>query len=352
MAETTMNRLYYSLSEPSAFSSAARLLKAVRQFHPRVTRSKVEAWLRRQDTYTLHRQASRKLRAEPRVYAKHIDDQWCVDLCDMNNIAQYNDGCRYILTCIDVLSKFAWAENVKSKAGKAVASAMERILLSTTRRPKRIQSDKGTEFYNPHFRELLAKNGAKHFSSNSRHKASVVERFNRSLKNIIYKSFTTRQSYNWISILNDVLGVYNNRYHRSIGCKPADVNTSNEKVIWRRLYSIKPPTGKLLKRGQLVRISKIKRQFEKGYLPNYTEEIFRIEKVHLGTPHQYKLEDLLGESIKGKFVAEELSLVDKDIDEVWKIEEVIKRDKRGRYFVKWLGFPTKFNSWVNSIQIL
>lgn len=352
MVEATLTRLYYSLTEPSALSGITRLYRAVKKHHPKVNRSDVEAWLRKQDTYTLHRPAHRKLRAEPRVYVKHVDDQWCIDLCDMSNIAVHNDGYRYMLTCIDVLSKFAWAEKVKRKNRNDVTEAMQRILLSTPRRPKRIESDKGTEFYNSQFRVLLDSVGAEHFSSNSRHKASVVERFNRTIKNLLYRSFSARNSYNWIDVLQDAVNLYNNRYHRSIKTAPSKVTLANEKLVWERLYSSKPRPGKLLEQGQLVRISKIKRMFEKGYLPNYTEEVFKIVAVKKGLPHRYELEDLLGESIKGRFVAEELSPVDKKADDVWKIEKVIKRDKNGRYFVKWLGFPSKFNSWVDSIQVV
>lgn len=347
-----MNRLYYSLDEPSALSSVTRLLNAVKETHPGTTRDQVEAWLRKQDTYTMHKPARRKLKAGPRVYVKHIDDQWCVDLCDMSNIALHNDGHRYILTCIDVLSKFAWGIEVKNKSGKCVTDAMERILSTTSRRPKRIESDKGSEFYNANFQALLQQECATHFSSNSRHKSSVVERFNRTLKTLLYRSFTARNSYNWTNVLQSIIAVYNNRKHRSIGTKPAAVCLDNEKLIWKRLYAKKTADGKLFQVGQLVRISKVKSHFEKGYLPNYTEEVFKISGVHRKSPIQYSLVDLLGEDIKGKFVSEELSPVDKESNDVWKIEKVIRRDRKGRYFVKWLGFPQKFNSWVDSVLVI
>jgi transposase InsO family protein len=352
MVEATLEKLYYSLDEPSALSGINRLYTAARKLHPQLQRTDVEKWLEKQDTYTLHKPARRKLRTEPRVFVKHIDDQWGIDLCEMGNIARFNDGQRYILTCIDILSKYAWAVPVKSKDGSSVKNAFSEILKSTSRRPKRVESDKGKEFYNAPFQRLLQEHGIAHFSSNSRHKCSVVERFNRTLKSLLYKHFAAGNTYNWISILENVLGIYNNRYHRSIKTAPANVSRQNEAAIHRVLYKQKPKSGRLLKIDQLVRISKVKKIFEKGYLPNYTEEVFKINKVHdKRAPHRYELEDLLGEQIEGKFVSDELSLVRKDEADMWKIEKVLKRDRNGRYFVKWYGFPDKFNSWVDQIQL-
>jgi transposase InsO family protein len=343
----TLTTLYHD--SPAAFSSAHRLYLAARRTNPKVTLKHVEKWLRGQDAYTLHRRANRRIRAEPRVYAKGIDKQWAMDLCDMSRLARWNDGNRYILTCIDVFSKFAWAQPLRNKGAVTVAEALRKILAATERQPVRIETDKGTEFYNVHFRRLCREVGAEHFSSNSRHKSAVVERFNRTLKTILYRMFTQSRTYEWVERLEKALYIYNNRYHRSIKMKPVDVHQGNAEEVYQNLYGTQPSTGKLLEQGQLVRISKVKHIFEKGYLPNYTEEVFRITTVKPGRPHQYVLTDLLEEELEGNFVSEELSPVDKDDDAIWRIEKVIKRDRNGRYFVKWLGFPAKFNSWVDQI---
>lgn len=349
MVEATLNRLYYSLSQPTALSSAQRIYKEVKKRHAEITYSDVEKWLQNQDAYTLHRRARRKLSAEPRVHVRHIDEQWCIDLCDMVDVAKDNGGYRYILTCIDVLSKYAWAEPTKTKNANAVADAMQKILKSTSRQPMRIESDKGKEFHNSVFSTMLKSLGIHHFSTNSRHKASVVERFNRTLKQLLYRSFTATNTNKWVNVLQDALATYNGRIHRSIGMAPSSVNIRNEKLIYRRLYKKKPPAGKLLKKGQLVRLSKIRRTFEKGYLPSFTEEVFKIDRVITGRPHRYELIDLMNEKVEGKFVSEELTPVIKNANDVWRIEKVISRDNQGRFFVKWKGFPDKFNSWVNDI---
>jgi transposase InsO family protein len=351
MVDATLNRLYYSLNEPTALSGVQRLYRKAKTIHPALKLERVKKWLQGQDAYTLHRPANRKLKAEPRVFVRHIDDQWAIDLCDMGNIAKYNRGIRYMLTCIDVFSKYAWAVPVATKDGRTVTEAMQTVLENTTRRPKRIESDRGKEFYNRPFRKLLDDNGIHLFSTTSRHKSATVERFNRTLKTLLYRAFRANDTLTWLDMLHEVLNVYNKRYHRSIKRAPADVSASNAQAVFSTLYSKKPRPGARYKEGLLVRISKVKRIFDKGYLPNYTEEVFKIVKVYQRRPYQYELADLMDEKIDGKFVAEELTPVRKDADSVWKIEKVLKRDRGGRYFVKWLGFPSKFNSWLDSIEI-
>ena len=351
MAEATLRELYYSLDQPSALSGVDRLFKHAKRIHPNLQRKDVEEWLQGQDTYTLYRPAARRLRASPRVFVKHIDDQWGIDLCDMQDVARSNDGYRYILTCIDVFSKYAWAVPVAKKYGNTVAAAFAQILRSTNRRPKRIESDQGKEFYSQPFQQSLVDSNIEHFSSNSRHKCSVVERFNRTLKTLIYRSFEARNTLKWVDALQPLLNVYNGRYHRSIRMAPNDVSKENEQDVYSYLYSKPLKSGKLLEIGQLVRISKIKRTFEKGYYPNYTDEVFRIIKIHKKKPYQYGLEDLMNDPVEGKFVAEELTVVKKPPDTLWRVEKVLKRDRHG-YFVKWYGFPDKFNSYVESIDVL
>ena len=316
----------------------------------------MEKWLLRQDTYTLHKRARKRLSAEPRVFVGGIDEQWAMDLCDVTNIAQYNDGCNFILTVIDVFSKWGDAEAVPNKTGVRTTRALENIFTRTPRRPLRIETDHGKEFYNKKFSDLCDREGIHHFSTQSSNKACVAERFNRSLKELMYKHFTAHNTYRWIEILPQLIETYNKRYHRSIGRSPNSVTAANEAEVFRKLYNKRPKPGKLLKVGDLVRISKKRHVFEKGYLPNFTEEVFKINRVVSNhPPHRYELEDLAGEVIKGRFAPEEIQKSIKGGDDIWKIERVIRAVKRGGkqfYYVKWRGFPSKFNSLARPEDIV
>ena len=121
----------------------------------------------------------------------HIDDQWVADLVEMQPLKRWNRGTQYLLTVIDVFSKYAWVAPLKSKTGKAVTAALESILRrSGGRRPRRLQTDKGKEFCNTTFAKMLDHYGIRHFSTQGDAKASVVERFNQTLKGRMYRYFT------------------------------------------------------------------------------------------------------------------------------------------------------------------
>ena len=351
-----LQQLYYTTGLPTTYSGVARLWKTARRINKNITRKRVIKWLQAQDTYTLHKPARKKLSAEPRVHVSHIDEQWSMDLCDVTNISEHNDDCHFILTVIDVLSKRADAEPVPRKTGPATTRALETIFQRTTRRPQRIESDKGREFYNNYFARTCRREGIHHFSTNSRHKASVAERFNRSLKELMYKHFTAENTYRWIEVLPQLIATYNTRVHSSIGRQPNDVTPENEDEVYRVLYKKRPRPGRRLSVGDYVRISKTKHVFEKGYLPNYTEEVFKISRVISNhTPHRYELKDMAGEPIVGRFAPEEIQKTIKGPDDLWKIERVIRRVKRSggvQYFVKWRGFPDKFNSFVHERDIV
>ena len=356
--DRVLSRLYYTPGLSTAYGSITRLLKAARRKLDYVTRDDVKAWLRYQDPYTLHKQARTRIRNSPKVYVPGIDAQWSLDLCQMTNVSAHNNGCGYILTAIDVSSKLAWAEPVVRKTGKETANAFRRILLSTNKRPKTVETDWGREFWNKDFEMLCENFNIKHFSTYSSIHGSVVERFNRSLKSLIYKHFTAKNSYRWIDVLPKLLQTYNNRWHRSIKEKPINVCSENEKQIWNSLYGKRYPiTNRALRPGQLVRISKKNGKFEKGYLPNFSEEVFKINKVSHLQPMRYVVHDLNGEPTKGTFVYEELQPISKTSDSLWKIERVIshrrnKRTGRVEYLVKWLHFPETFNSYVSEQDIV
>ena len=138
--------------------------------------------------------------------------------------------------------------------------------------------------------------------------------------------------------------------------KHAQVTADNEKQVWHTLYNnhdtLKPHHYKF-KIGDQVRISKIKRTFEKGYLPNFSKEIFTVSKQIPRNPVVYKLKDYDGEEIKGTFYDKELQKVIKE-DDVYEVEKILKKRGRGNnvhYLVKWLGYPNKFNSWVPASEI-
>ena len=157
-------------------------------------------------------------------------------------------------------------------------------------------------------------------------------------------------------MLPSLVKAYNNNYHRSIGRSPASVNIYNQREVKERLYGdMQPKKVKFkFKTGTKVRISKNKMTFEKGYRPNWTEEVFIISERVTRNPPVYKIKDLAGEILEGTFYEWELQEVEKLDDDLYVIDKVIKqRRKNGKteYFVSWKGYPSKFNSWVSDVKV-
>ena len=183
-------------------------------------------------------------------------------------------------------------------------------------------------------------------------KASIVERFNRTLKSKLWRYFTKHDTLTYLDILADVVEVYNRTPHSSIGMAPLDVNDETLGQVWFRLYADSSQDYKesTLQVGDTVRISKARRTFKKGYLPQWTEEIFTIVKKQHTQPQTFILKDWSGEPLKGSFYAQELQKVVKT-DHVYRIEKILKEEKN-RVFVKWLGYPDSFNSWVRRKDLI
>ena len=276
-----------------------------------------------------------------------------MDLIDVRALKDENDGYSFILTAIDVFSKRSWAIALKNKRAEVVAEGIEQVL---SQYPVQVcQTDRGTEFTNGVVQDLFKRMGVKHFSTrDDTMKAAIVERFNRTLQNSMYRWFTKSGSRRYVDILADLIVAYNNRYHRTIGMAPSEVNLENQEDVWVKLYESDDArlTQSSLKVGDHVRISKLRSNFERGYTPNWSYEVFVVANVLRTTPVTYALKDLDGEEIEGGFYVEELQKV--QAPETFKIEKILDQKKVGRtihYLIKWLGYPDKFNQWVSEKDI-
>ena len=122
-----------------------------------------------------------------KIIANHIDEIFAADLVEMQKFAKLNKEYRYLLTCVDIFSKYSWVILLKDKKGINVKNALQKIFKE--RSPKFLWTDRGKEFYNEQVQDLLNENNIKLYSTNdSEIKSSVVERFNRTFKNMIHKN--------------------------------------------------------------------------------------------------------------------------------------------------------------------
>ena len=307
----------------------------------------------------LHKPVNKKFERR-HVISNKVNDIWSADLVDMSAFSKKNRGYKYMLNVIDVFSRYAWIKPLKDKSAKTVLSAFEEIMLDEKAIPSKLWVDQGSEFYNKDFLQFLKKNGIKIYSTFSEHKASVIERFNKTIKSMMYRDiFTSRQTRNWIDDIDDLLEVYNMRKHTSLDMTPFqayNLDEKEQKKLWTKQVS-KPYKGKQkkpkFKVGDSVRISRVKGTFEKGYEENWSKEVFKISSVSKTYPFIYKIEDYNKEPIKGGFYENELQktaledffLVEKILD-----TKTVKGKKKA--LVKWVGYDDKFNSWIDYDQAI
>ena len=189
----------------------------------------------------------------------------------------------------------------------------------------------------------------------SAYKAALVERYNRTLKHRLWRHFTAKLTKNWTKILQDTVHAYNHSIHRSIGLKPADVNSEKVDEVRKSFQRKRAATKTDIHVGDKVRISKVKSVFAKGYLPNWTEEIFTVSGINTKqSPIMYKLKDYNDEVIEGSFYRQEIEPIIHDDDDTYLVEKIIRRQKRqGEEWclVKWVGYPSSMNSWIRREDI-
>jgi transposase InsO family protein len=396
-----LKKIYNTPSHEGSFSEPYKLraiLKKTYNKNPSI--DSIKEWLAMQRSYTYHKRVNYKFPTNP-VVAGKIDGQWESDLMFLPDLAKANNGFKIALVVVDVVSRYAWVEPMKTKHGDATTEAMMCILKrSSPRVPESLHTDAGKEFFNHHFKKLMTSNNIVHFltATDSRQKAALAERFNRTLKEKIYKFLDSKGSTGrYIDILQDLVHSYNNTVHSAHQMKPADVNHATEGLALWNLYkpywtdekdleragaqqkrknrrqlpalnfvyrgvtdnllNKKQNKVNALKPGDLVRLAGNKHPFFKEYKGNWTEELFKISRKLDRHPHVvYEVCEYDDEPVSGIFHREELQRVRKPVGGEWEIEKTLKieRTKNGkeRHFVKWLGYADRYNSWVTKGSII
>lgn len=245
---------------------------------------------------------------------------------------------------------------MKNKKAVSVVKAFKIIFKNTTRRPIRVQGDKGREFVNSWLKGFFKKHDITFNTTKNEVKCSIAERVIRTLKSRIFKFLYYKNSYRYIDALQSICNSYNNCYHKTIQMAPSAVNDSNVLEVYQNIRNkrvISNPAPKC-KVEDYVRISRYKGVFDKGYVPGWSEEIFKIKAAIRSSPAVYKIVDLLDEDIDGSFYEHEIQKVIYDAQAIFAIEKIIDQRRVGgsrQVLVKWRGWPSKFNSWVDESTV-
>ena len=294
-------------------------------------------------TNELHKPVIKKFKKR-KVYSSFKDNIWGVDLADMQSLSKFNKGFKYLLCAIDLFSKYAWVIPLKDKKVTSIVNAFKKVISKGQRKPNKIWVDHGSEFYNQPFKDFLKINSIEMYSTFNEGKSVVAERFIRTLKNKIFKHVTAISKNASIDVLNDIVNIYNNTIHKTIKMKAIDV-TNDSYAEYNEDFNKKGPKFTV---NDHVRISKCKNIFAKGYIPNWSEEVFIVNEIKNTVPWTYTISDLNGEKVTGTFYEKELQKTNK---KEFRIEKILKR-KGDKLYVKWKGYDNSFNSWINKKDIL
>jgi len=297
------------------------------------------------------------------VYVDGIDNTWSMDLADMSEWKVKNDSMSWMLNIVDVFSRYAWSVPLPNKTASVVLEGFKSVIKESGRIPQKIWVDEGKEFYNKLMTSYIDEKKITRYSTYGEHKSMFVERFNRTLKGRMWRRFTELNTRRWVDMLPELMSDYNSSKHSSIKMTPTAASDpeNEDQLLWNNTFkeadtiipkSLRaPPKFEL---GQVVRISREKGLFEKGYLPNWSRELFKVVGILHTNPRVYNLEDRSGEPIKGSFYEQNLKKTTETFTSDGLIESVLaKRTVRGQkqLLVKWLGYNSTFNKWIAESDI-
>jgi transposase InsO family protein len=306
MKKNSISKIYSTPSAPASFTGLSTFYKNHKNFKHKLVKNELEKDL----TYSLHKQPQRNFKRRI-VEVAGIGDQWQVDLLDISKLKHNNSHFTFLLTCIDSFSRYAWAVALKNKEGKTCAEALKQIIGSSSA-PNYIYSDAGHEFTNKLCKAVYKEHGISHILTRSTLKAAIVERFNKTLRQKIWRFMTYNKTKRFVDVLPELVSSYNATIHSSIGMPPKDVNKQNEQDLKIKLYGDpdKPVFIKFkFKIGDYVRLIIDKKVYEKDATIKWSDEIYIVDQLVPSSPPVYKIRDLKGTLYNWNYYAQELQAV-------------------------------------------
>ena len=226
-----------------------------------------------------------------KIIYNHVDEIWSIDLADMIDYKiSINKVYRYIFIVIDNFSKNLWAIPLKNKYSQTITNEFSNILIKSKRKPVKIESDRGSEFYNSIFQNFLKSKNIHHYSRFTDKGPSIAERVIRTVRNLLKKPVFEKGRADWLSELQSVINQYNNKIHTSTKMTPTQASKkSNQKLVYNNLKDDREVLKPKFNLGQLVRTADIKRVFSKGDRTNWSYKLYTITEVIHDTIPSYRL---------------------------------------------------------------
>lgn len=361
----TIKEAYKTAGNPAAFSSPENIRRYFLRKGKKIKRRHIEQALRSVDAYILHKE-HKGIRNRNPFFVHSKREQAQFDLCDVRSLAKDNNNVTFLLTVIDIFTKKLFVRALKKKNASLTEKAIRSILdeMEINGKLRKAFMDRGKEFKNKKVQRLFDSRGIKYFYSTGDLKASVVERVNGSLKQLMFKYMEDKKTYKYIDKLDYLVETYNNRPHRSLKfMTPNDaelpinqnhvLNAHFERYTKTVMKGMQPK----FQIGNTVILKNIKEPFQKGYHRRYNTEIFKIVEVDPIKPvPMYTIQSTDDDDvIEGRVYEDEIQLVDKKVYRI-----IVHRQKthhtgprRGKksFFVSWEGFSSAHDQWINESDI-
>ena len=362
-----LQNVYENPSNIGSFSSIYKLYKSAKTLDKNVTLKDVKKFLSTQDSYTLHK-PSKKHFLTQHIIAPKPKVIICMDLLDVQNISEFNNGFRYLMLFVDVYSRYLTVIPIKNKTKESILVGLKTFFkIKDNYRYSRIYSDKESGLYSHLIQNFLTKIKKKVYTNTSQERKNALsEIFIRNLKRKMYKYMTHYNTNTYINALTDIVSSINNSSNRSFkdrSLTPKKLHEIKDKVFlqnqFKKMFYINEEKGKNDQSFGINDIVRIPRSeytqsiFFKKYKILNSEELFRIIEIKKDRfPHLYILEDLGKERIHGSFYEKEL--IKSSLKNIYPIKilktRFIKNSRQ--FYVTWLGYPSKFDEWISEKDIV
>ena len=221
----------------------------------------------------------------------HIDEIWSIDLADTVDYKTSNiKGFRYFFLIIDNYSKYLWGILLKIRHSQTITNDFMNILSTSKRRPLKLESDRGAEWFNSLFQNFLKTKNRQHYSRFTDKGPSTEERVIRTITNLLKEPVFLAANADWVSELPSVVKKYSNTIHSSTKKTPNQASKkSNERKVYSNLQDRRVRQKPRFKLGQLVRTADIKRVVSKGGSTNWSYNLYTITEVIRNTIPSYRI---------------------------------------------------------------
>ena len=356
--ENFLKRAYFTPTNSAAFSGLEKFYRFVRNKRKDIPKTVVRQWLQNQPSYSLFKSVQKKFK-RPKVISPFRGYLVDADTAHFTQFANENDGYKYIAVFIDVLSHYLYTFPMKTLKSQEMKKVLTELFHHI--KPYMIRSDRGGEFQGLS-KAYLKDMNVKFLTTSEHSKANYAERVIRTIRLKIARYMKHNHTVRWVDVLPDITKSYNNTYHRSIKMTPAEALVADEVLMWKvqyepELLKVKPTKNKkfAFNVGDVVRIVKLTKAFDKESQPKWTEELFSVvsRTKNQGIP-KYTLKDFNNEPILDSFMEPELQKVEITGDSTYDIEKIIrKRTLKGKkqVLVRWKGWGPKFDSWIDETEV-